>query len=140
MKKKISITRPLYWFCFLIVDYIVVSFFVRISPAILSAFGVGLIFIKSSSRSILVTAISRLLVAFTVLTIYIKGSKQRLINPEPLNYSKTVILILKYLLFLCIIGQITDFSKVDIKRLIRRLELSKYCPRCGKHTTHKEKK
>ena len=28
----------------------------------------------------------------------------------------------------------------NIKNTTDRLELSKYCPRCQKHTTHKEKK
>ncbi len=28
----------------------------------------------------------------------------------------------------------------NAKNTTERLEISKYCPKCGKHTTHKEKK
>ena len=28
----------------------------------------------------------------------------------------------------------------NVKNTTERLEISKYCPRCKKHTTHKEKK
>lgn len=28
----------------------------------------------------------------------------------------------------------------NVKNTTERMELSKYCPRCGKHTVHKEKK
>ena len=28
----------------------------------------------------------------------------------------------------------------NVKNTTERLEISKYCPKCGKHTTHKEKK
>jgi len=31
-------------------------------------------------------------------------------------------------------------TEKNVKNTTERLEISKYCSRCGKHTTHKEKK
>ena len=33
-----------------------------------------------------------------------------------------------------------DFIEKNVKNTVDRLELNKYCPRCQKHTKHKEKK
>ena len=33
-----------------------------------------------------------------------------------------------------------DRTEKNIKNTTDRLEISKFCPRCGKHTVHKEKK